>query len=263
MAIFYRNVVVDSVKTGMGGKIGNKGCVAIRLVLHNTSICFICAHFTAGQNEYTERNKDYKSIMEKLSFQPPSRALWHDHIFFLGDFNYRLTIPRNQVETLVRKDAFKDLLEYDQLKKEHTEEHVFREFNEGPVLFPPTYKYDVGSDEYDTSEKARTPSYTDRILWRSISPNIQTKQLYYGRAEVKTSDHRPVSAMFDVDIEICNEIKMHEEYVNIYERFQPSNAQLVYQIPLDTKVRKGQLIEEFDTYVKRKYGLNIMITDRL
>ena len=44
--------------------------VAIRLVLHNTSICFICAHFTAGQNEFNERNKDYKSIMEKLSFQP-------------------------------------------------------------------------------------------------------------------------------------------------------------------------------------------------
>jgi len=26
---FYRNVAVDSVKTGMGGKIGNKGCVSI------------------------------------------------------------------------------------------------------------------------------------------------------------------------------------------------------------------------------------------
>ncbi|CAF3399833.1 unnamed protein product [Rotaria socialis] len=261
-APFVKNVIVDSVKTGMGGKIGNKGCVAIRLVLYNTSICFLCAHFTAGQNEFNERNKDYKSIMEKLSFQPPSRALWHDHIFFLGDFNYRLTIPRAQVEQFIKNEAYSQLLEYDQLKKEHSEGRVFREFIEGPIKFPPTYKYDVGSDEYDTSEKARTPSYTDRILWRSIFPNVQTKQLYYGRAEVKTSDHRPISAMFDIDVEICDETKMHKKYINIYERFSPSNAQIAFDMKSDVNINKTQLIEEFDKYVKRKYGYNINIIDR-
>ncbi|CAF1020786.1 unnamed protein product [Adineta steineri] len=262
LAPFVKNIVVDSVKTGMGGKIGNKGCVAIRLVLYNTSICFICAHFTAGQNEFNERNKDYKSIMEKLSFQPPSRALWHDHIFFLGDFNYRLTIPRTQVEQFVKANAYKQLLEYDQLKKEHTEGRVFREFLEGPVNFPPTYKYDVNSDEYDTSEKARTPSYTDRILWRSINPDICTKQLYYGRAEVKTSDHRPVSSIFDVEVEKCDEIKMHQEYINIYKRFQPSHAQMIIHIKTETNLRKNQLIEEFDMYFKKNYGLDIVVVDR-
>jgi phosphatidylinositol-bisphosphatase len=201
--------------------------------------------------------------MEKLSFQPPSRALWHDHIFFLGDFNYRLTIPRPHVEQFIKQETYNQLLEYDQLKKEHSEGRVFREFNEGQIKFPPTYKYDIGSDEYDTSEKARTPSYTDRILWRSIFPDVQTKQLYYGRAEVKTSDHRPVSAIFDVDIEICDETKMHKEYINIYERFKPSNAQLAYHIKHDVNLNKRQLIEEFDFYVKKKYGLDINITDRL
>ncbi|UJR10528.1 hypothetical protein I4U23_014731 [Adineta vaga] len=262
LAPFVKNIMVDSVKTGMGGKIGNKGCVAIRLVLYNTSICFVCAHFTAGQSQVNERNSDYKSIMEKLSFQPPSRAVWHDHIFFLGDFNYRLTIPRQHVEQFVKNSAYGQLLEYDQLRKEHSEGRVFREFNEGPVQFPPTYKYDVGTDFYDTSEKARTPSYTDRILWRSILPNVQTKQLYYGRAEVKTSDHRPVSAMFDVEVEICDESKMHQEFINIYERFKPSNAQLMFHLKSETNLRKNQLIEEFDTYVRKKYGLDVTIVDR-
>lgn len=201
--------------------------------------------------------------MEKLSFQAPSRALWHDHIFFLGDFNYRLTIPRTQVEQFIKNANYKQLLEYDQLKKEHAEERVFREFHEGPIQFPPTYKYDVGSDEYDTSEKARTPSYTDRILWRSIIPEIQSKQLYYGRAEVKTSDHRPVSAMFDVDIEICDETKMHEQFVDIHERFKPSNAHMVCDMANDVSLRKQQVIEEFDMYIKRKYGLDIVMNDRL
>jgi hypothetical protein len=62
--------------------------------------------------------------MEKLTFQAPSRAVWHDHIFFLGDFNYRLTIPRMHVEQLVKSNAYGPLLEYDQLKVEHSNGRV-------------------------------------------------------------------------------------------------------------------------------------------
>ena len=201
--------------------------------------------------------------MEKLSFQPPSRALWHDHIFFLGDFNYRLTIPRSQVEQFVANGLYKQLIQYDQLKTEHTVEKVFREFNEGFINFPPTYKYDINSDNYDTSEKARTPSYTDRILWRSISPDLRTQQLYYGRAEVKTSDHRPVSSIFDVEVEICDEKRLHQEYVNIYKRLAPSNAVVVYDMRADLFSRRHQVMGEFDSYVKTKYGSDITIVDRL
>ena len=142
-------------------------------------------------------------------------------------------------------------------------DQVFREFHEGPIYFPPTYKYDVGLDTYDTSEKARTPSYTDRILWRSISNNVQSEQLYYGRAEVKTSDHRPVSAIFDVDIEICDEAKLHREYVEIYERFRPSNARVLFDMRASLNSQKNQVIDEFESYVKKNYGLNSSILDRL
>ena len=43
---------------------------------------------------------------------------------------------------------------------------VFVGFNEGPTDFAPTYKYDLFSDDYDTSEKNRIPAWTDRVLWR-------------------------------------------------------------------------------------------------
>jgi synaptojanin len=46
---FIRDLAVDSVKTGLGGATGNKGAAAIRFVLDGTSLCFVCAHFAAGQ----------------------------------------------------------------------------------------------------------------------------------------------------------------------------------------------------------------------
>ena len=40
---------------------------------------------------------------------------------------------------------------------------AFPGYEEGPILFRPTYRYDVGTDEYDTSEKARIPAWTGEL----------------------------------------------------------------------------------------------------
>ena len=45
-------------------------------------------------------------------------------------------------------------------------EQTFQGFSEGPCNFAPTYKYDLFCDDYDTSDKSRTPAWTDRVLWR-------------------------------------------------------------------------------------------------
>lgn len=63
-----RDVAIDSVKTGLGGATGNKGAAAIRFVYKATSLCFVCSHFAAGQNQVAERNADFNEITRKMMF---------------------------------------------------------------------------------------------------------------------------------------------------------------------------------------------------
>lgn len=68
---------------------------------------------------------------------------------------------------------------------------VFAGYAEAPILFRPTYKYDNGTDDYDSSEKQRVPAWTDRILYTGEGLDVSR----YERAELYTSDHRPVYAV--------------------------------------------------------------------
>lgn len=67
-AAHIRDVAVDCVKTGLGGATGNKGATAIRFVFYGTSLCFVAAHFAAGQSQVAERNADYAEITRKIAF---------------------------------------------------------------------------------------------------------------------------------------------------------------------------------------------------
>ena len=61
------------------------------------------------------------------------------------------------------------LLPHDQLHDQMRRSKAFHEgWQEGPITFLPTYKYDVGSvGMFDSSEKRRSPSWCDRVLYRT------------------------------------------------------------------------------------------------
>ena len=56
IAQHVRNVEAAVKKTGLKGMAGNKGAVAIRLEVDDTSFCFVTAHFAAGHSNAEQRN---------------------------------------------------------------------------------------------------------------------------------------------------------------------------------------------------------------
>ena len=129
----------------------------------------------------------------------------HDICVLNGDLNYRIdAMPRNTVIDAVRQGNLAKLLDRDQLLLSRKRNPGFRlrAFNETPINFAPTYKYDVGTDNYDSSEKKRSPAWCDRLLYRGIG---RIKQTSYRRHDgIRVSDHRPVSGRFKIRIKTIN-----------------------------------------------------------
>lgn len=119
--------------------------------------------------------------------------------------NYRIDARREMVIASVRSGEHKNLQVHDQLLKEMKANRGFRlrSFHEGPINFIPTYKYDPKTDEFDTSIKKRIPAWCDRVLWRVLT-NSRVVQTQYRRWEANISDHRPISAVFDLTVKSIN-----------------------------------------------------------
>ena len=97
---------------------------------------------------------------------------------------------------------YEELIKWDEFHLSKHESDFLGEFKEGQLIFDPTYKYNLNSSTYDTSSKQRIPAWCDRILYEA---NSNLSQIYYGRAELKISDHRPVLSLFEAKIRKINE----------------------------------------------------------
>ncbi|VDM33499.1 unnamed protein product [Hydatigera taeniaeformis] len=164
---------------------GNKGACSVRFEICGVSIACVSAHFTPHAEKLEDRVNDYRDILKGQTFRDPDVNLLmdHDYIFWMGDLNFRTEgLEKNAVEELISSKRIDTLMEYDQLKKAMKNDMVFLDFKEGEITFPPTFKYDKGTMNYDSSKKQRVPSYTDRVLYMAhndfaLGHNVQLDEM--------------------------------------------------------------------------------------
>lgn len=196
----------------------------------------------------------YKTSAMTLPRNPRLYTIFDsDHLIWLGDLNYRLSLTASQVHEKLAEENYCYLLNYDQLKLQQLAGKAFSEFNEGDITFAPSYKYDIGTNTYDSSEKKRIPSWCDRILWKSQGGGTDQaglmEQIHYkSHMELTSSDHKPVSAQFQARIKTVLVDKYQEVYAAMIRELDKFENQ---SMP-DAKVSSNQLDFKTINYLQSK-----------
>jgi hypothetical protein len=164
-------------------------------------LTFVAAHLAPMEDSYEQRNKDWKSIVERLVFTHSSKrpaerssvdentSLLDDaasahaegsrrdlfapnaYLFLAGDLNYRTSNigpSAGEVEQFPRRNVnlddpshYSHLLKNDQLVREMNYGRTFHSLSEAPIDFPPTYKYSDAA-----REAVRQGLDTDDLEWK-------------------------------------------------------------------------------------------------
>lgn len=210
-----RHISTRRKATGIGGVYGNKGGLAVQMAIGSTTYAFVSCHLAAGEQSASNlkaRNTMGRKVLQSTEWMGKRRQLdvvhFADHVIFMGDLNYRIDLslidrPADNKDThiaavraLANNKQYAALMSADELCRAQRDGHAFVGFTEGSYNFAPTYKTkrQVGM----TYVQNRTPSYTDRILWRSM-PALKGRLVQESLTSVpsvSTSDHKPLVARF-------------------------------------------------------------------
>jgi endonuclease/exonuclease/phosphatase family metal-dependent hydrolase len=211
---YVKRIESAQVATGIGNMIGNKGAVAISFNVASRSFLFMNCHLASGAKQVSRRNKDFERIQKDMEL-PKARLAEEkklgmkskvtdrfDFVFWSGDFNYRVNQTKDNAIKLLKENNYEVLLNDEQLNIEKKNNPIFVDFHEGEIKFSPTYKYEVNKHTFDQSTKKRTPSWTDRILYKCNRQDTEIVQVSYDSNTTMTiSDHRPVFSQFFVPID--------------------------------------------------------------
>ncbi|XP_072231644.1 inositol polyphosphate 5-phosphatase K [Leuresthes tenuis] len=257
---YIRNIQTTYTRTGIFGYWGNKGGVSVRFSFYGHMVCFLNCHLAAHMNNALQRVDEFEYILETQDFDifDTPHVLDHKVVFWFGDLNFRIADHGlHFLRSSINSGRLNLLWSKDQLIMMKKNELFLQEFEEGPLNFKPTYKFDRKSDTYDTSGKKRKPAWTDRILWRikpktlpseddeddekaSTSadngmdeyPILVTQNEYTSDMSYGVSDHKPVVANFTLELRKCFDTPLvHVSPVGVWSADQ--NALLTYTVQED------------------------------
>ncbi|OUM69912.1 hypothetical protein PIROE2DRAFT_37867, partial [Piromyces sp. E2] len=229
------NVSTSVIGCGLMGIMGNKGASGIRMMIYDSYVCFVNSHLAADSTQVQRRNEDFRDISKNLQFPFISPKQFYTEniiLFWFGDLNYRLNNNGDLIKEYVSQGKIEELIEFDQLMSEKAKQTVFNDFYESKITFKPTYKYDIGTNTFDTSEKKRAPAFCDRVLWYKSSNILKPSMIsssnkitsendewiipknYDSYGELTISDHKPVLSEFEFWVRKVN----NEKYLDIYSQ---------------------------------------------
>uniref|UniRef100_A0A2K6BQY6 Phosphatidylinositol polyphosphate 5-phosphatase type IV n=1 Tax=Macaca nemestrina TaxID=9545 RepID=A0A2K6BQY6_MACNE len=246
---FCSEVECSTVTTRIVSQIKTKGALGVSFTFFGTSFLFITSHFTSGDGKVAERLLDYTRTVQALALPRnvpdtnPYRSsaadvtTRFDEVFWFGDFNFRLSGGRTAVDTLLCQGLVVDvpaLLQHDQLIREMRKGSIFKGFQEPDIHFLPSYKFDIGKDTYDSTSKQRTPSYTDRVLYRSRHKGDICPVSYSSCPGIKTSDHRPViplaAGKFDRELYLLGIKRRISKEIQRQQALQSQNSSTICSV---------------------------------
>lgn len=244
----------DTVKTGLANALGNKGAAAVSFCFEGTSFCFVNAHLTANTEKCERRNQNFRDILHGLSSSQGNRVLsdfdlthlFH-HVFWFGDLNYRVEDDVNVVVERAKKEEYQAMLLHDQLARVKDGNKAFYSFVEDPITFPPTYRYKKGSinefhyrKEKKTGVKLNTPSWCDRVLWKSY-PNLHIQNTSYGIVrDAVASDHKPLFSSFGVAIAATGSARSQNDTIA---------AMSIFMQNVEAKIQTSQKDHDFQLVI--------------
>ena len=224
---YIKNFDSQIIKTGFMGSIGNKGACLLRFNINDSKIAIACCHLSAGQEMYEARRSEITDVLNTSFKKYPSINFKdYDYYFFFGDLNSRINLDysNNLIEDIFNNHPktlngdFNKFLIYDQIKQYQKESSLILQMDEAPIKFSPTYKYVIGSNEYDKNKK-RIPSWTDRILFKKFS---ETSPLAYNKCLLSLSDHQPIYGVYRIKTEEINK-KKKKKIVNQINKEKAQN----------------------------------------
>ena len=91
---------------------------------------------------------DLEKMFKEINFK---KILNFSYVFWSGDLNFQLStdFTANEIEELIKKNKLNQLLEYDELSAVRKSNEAFSKFNEEKITFPPTFKYYVGTQDFN------------------------------------------------------------------------------------------------------------------
>jgi hypothetical protein len=243
---YIKNFDYQIIKTGFMGSIGNKGSCLLRFNINDSKIAIACNHLSAGQEIYEARRTEITDVLN-TSFKKYQDIKFKDYnyYFFFGDLNSRINLDYSSplIEDILNNHSktlngdFNNLLIYDQFKQYQKESSLILQMDEAPIKFSPTYKYVIGSNEYDKNKK-RIPSWTDRILFKKFS---ETSPLAYNKCLLSLSDHQPIYGLYRIKTEEINkEIKQ-----KIMKQIIKEKAQNLKGYERNNKLTNDEVEENF------------------